>query len=263
MIKVGVAQIPLEIGNRAANFRTVEEWMKQYCKPSDLTTVVVLPEFWDVGHIVEDAKKYGDPNAEQAAKFLGELAVKYNVWFAGGSVFATTAEGAMNRAMVVNPKGEYVAHYDKVHLIPLMNEDKYLKGGRSECHFDIDNVDCSSVICYDIRFCEWMRLIAVHGAEIFFISAEWPTVRIDHWIAILKARAIENMMYVVACNRVGKSRNNEFGGHSLIIDPWGKVLFEGSDGNDGAFVELDIAKVKEIRDHLKVFDVRHPELYKE
>jgi predicted amidohydrolase len=69
------------------------------------------------------------------------------------------------------------------------------------------------------------------------------------------------MMYVVACNRVGNSKGTDFGGHSLVLDPWGEVLYEGSDKEEGIFVEINPEKVQEIRDHLKVFNVRHPELY--
>ena len=237
--------------------------MERYYTPSALETVVVLPEIWDVGYAIEEADKYGDPNAEQAITFLGDLAKKYNVWFAGGSVLAKVSSGAVNRALVINPEGKCVNYYDKVHLIPLMDEDIYLKSGDRECLFDIDGVTAACLICYDIRFCEWMRLNAVHGAKVFFISAEWPTIRLDHWIALLRARAIENMMYVVACNRVGNSKNTDFGGHSFVFDPWGNTLYEGSNESEGVFVEIDPGKVQEIRDHLKVFEVRRPDLYKE
>ena len=263
MIRVGVAQIDIKIGDREANCKTIREWMERYCAPSDLETVVVLPEIWDVGYAIDQAEKYADENAEQGKAFLGELARKYGVWFAGGSVLAKTDKGFFNRALVVNPKGECVGYYDKAHLIPLMDEDKYLKSGDRKCFFDIAGVTAACLICYDIRFCEWMRLNAVQGAKVFFISAEWPTIRIDHWIALLKARAIENMMYIVACNRVGKTGETDFGGHSLVIDPWGSVLYEGGDKPDGVFVEIDPEKVQEIRDHLKVFEVRRPELYRE
>lgn len=263
MLRVGIAQIDIKIGNREANYQRVKDWMAKYCMPSDTETLIVLPEIWDVGYAIEESEKYADPNGMRAAEFLGILARKYNVWFTGGSVLAGTAEGTANRAQIINPKGEYINYYDKMHLIPLMDEDKYLKGGKRECLFDIGGVTMGCVICYDIRFCEWLRINALHGAKVLIVSAEWPTCRIDHWIALLKARAIENMMYVVACNRVGNSKDTDFGGHSLVLDPWGDVLYEGSDKEEGAFVKINPEKVQEIRDHLKVFNVRHPELYKE
>lgn len=261
MIRIGVAQIDVAIGDRAKNYDTVKRWMENYYTPSDLPTVITLPELWDVGYAIERADELGDPDAKQAIDFLSSLAKEYGVWFAGGSVLAKTAEGNFNRALVINNKGKFIRHYDKVHLIPLMEEDRYLKAGEQECVIDIAGVTAACVICYDIRFCEWLRLNALHGAKVFYISAEWPTIRIDHWLAILKARAIENMMYVVACNRVGESKDTVFGGNSVVLDPWGNVLYQGGTEPDGAFVQIEPDKVQEIRDHLKVFEVRRPELY--
>ena len=263
MLRVGVAQIDIKLGDREVNFQRVEKWMNDNYSHSNNETVVVLPEMWDVGYAIEDAAKFADPDGMLSAEFLGKLAKKHSVWFAGGSVLAKTSEGVMNRAQVINPSGEYITHYDKVHLIPLMDEHLYLKSGKELSLFDIAGVSASCVICYDIRFCEWMRLGALRGSKICFISAEWPTVRIEHWRTLLRARAIENMMFIVACNRVGNSKNTDFGGRSVILDPWGNVLYEAGDKEDGAFVDIDPVKAQEVREHLKVFEVRRPELYAE
>jgi predicted amidohydrolase len=93
---------------------------------------------------------------------------------------------------------------------------------------------------------------------VLFVSAEWPKIRIDHWKALLRARAIENMMYVVACNRVGTSKETLFGGTSLVFDPWGKALHEGGEEEEGAFVTIDPSTVEGIRDHLQVFACAAP-----
>jgi predicted amidohydrolase len=97
---------------------------------------------------------------------------------------------------------------------------------------------------------------------VLFVSAAWPEERIEHWSALLRARAIENMMYVVACNRVGVSGGVRFGGASMAIDPWGVVLHQGSaDAEEGAFVSFDPAVADQVREQLKVFDMRRPDLY--
>lgn len=110
-------------------------------------------------------------------------------------------------------------------------------------------------------FPELTRLYAAEGAELQFFSAEWPISRIDHWCTLLKARAIENMMFVAACNCVGKVNGTTFGGHSTVVDPWGKILYEGGIEEDFAFVEIDTSQVKKARDFLRVFEMRRPELY--
>lgn len=261
MLRVGLAQIDIEMGNRGANYQRVKDWMREFVEPSSEETAIVLPEIWDVGYDLENAGSLADPEGRSAAEFLGNLAREYGVWFVGGSVMAGTSKGPVNRAQVINPEGKLVGHYDKVHLIPLMDEPEYLRAGDSGCAFDWGGTKAGCVICYDIRFCEWLRKYAVEGTGVLFVSAEWPKIRIDHWKAILRVRAIENMMYVVACNRVGESKGTLFGGSSMVIDPWGEILYEGGETEEGRFITFDPAKVEEIRKHLKVFDMRRPDLY--
>ncbi len=263
LLRVGIAQRDIKIGDREGNYARFKELLEQKWVRSETETAVILPEIWDVGYVIDAPGFYGDPDAYQASAFLGALAQQYKCWFAGGSVLAVTDDGAVNRAMAVNPDGEYVAHYDKAHLIPLMDEDRYLQAGDDRTHFMLGGVRAAMAICYDLRFCEWLRLYATEGAEVLFISAEWPVKRIDHWCTLLRARAIENMMYVVGCNRVGTSNGTLFGGHSMVVDPWGKVLYEGGDGEEFTFIEFETDEVKKARDFLKVLSERRPELYVE
>ncbi|NLB82667.1 MAG: carbon-nitrogen family hydrolase [Synergistaceae bacterium] len=260
-IRAGVLQLDIALGDKKKNYENVERWMEMVSLPSDLPTVIVLPEIWDVGYALTSTEELADPEGRDAAAFLGGLARKYGVWFAGGSVLASTKGEYVNRAQVINPKGELVAFYDKVHLIRLMDEEKYLIGGRKECLFDLEGVHSGCVICYDIRFCEWLRTYALKGAELLFVSAEWPTVRADHWKTLLRARAIENQMFVVACNRCGTTEDTAFAGGSLILGPKGEILFEGGDGEEAGFVTLDLKEVSDIRSFLTVFNDRVPEIY--
>lgn len=262
MLRIGIAQIDVKLGERAANFRAVSEWMERHYTPSATDTLIVLPEMFDVGYVISRAERYGDRDARCAAGFLGGLAVKYNVCFAGGSVLALTENGAVNRALVVTPDGKLAAHYDKVHLVPMMDEEKYLEAGSRLCVFDFGGARINIAVCYDLRFCEWLRMGALAGAQLCVLSAEWPSPRIEHWRVLLRARAIENMMFVAACNRVGVTGSDVFGGHSAVIDPWGAVLYEGGAGEDAAFVEIDPGEVLRGRNFIKAFEMRRPELYK-
>lgn len=260
-IRAGVLQLDIALGDKKKNYENVERWMKSVSLPSDLPTAIVLPEIWNVGYALSRAKELADPEGREAAAFLGDLARKYGVWFVGGSVLVSTEEGYANRAQVINPKGELVAFYDKVHLIRLMEEEKYFIGGKKDCLFDLEGVPSGCVICYDIRFCEWLRTYALRGVEILFVSAEWPAVRADHWKTLLRARAIENQMFVVACNRCGTTGDTAFGGGSLILGPKGEILFEGGDGEEAGFATLDLKEVSDIRNFLTVFNDRVPEIY--
>ena len=262
LIRVGIAQTDVRLSDREGNCERLEALLSRVWSKSDKETAIVLPELWDVGYCIDAPGFCGDPECWQAREFLSRLAKQYGCWFAGGSVFAVTDEGSCNRAMVIDPQGNYVASYDKAHLFPLMNEDKYLRAGSERTHVDIGGADCGFVICYDLRFCEWTRLYAVDGAQVLFVAAEWPVERIEAWRLLLRATAVQNMLYVVACNRCGESEGVRFGGRSAVVDPWGRVLWEGGEGEDFAFVELDTDAALKARETLKVLEVRRPEIYK-
>lgn len=263
ILRTAIVQMDIKLGDRAANYRQVEETLKRNWVDSDLQTAVILPEIWDVGYVISEAEKYGDRNGGQAAKFLGRLARQYGCWFVNGSILALTDKGACHRSMAINPRGEYIAYYDKAHLISLMKEDKYLTAGDSRIHVDVAGVDVGLSICYDLRYPEWQRLYAVEGAQALFFSAEWPASRVEHWQIMLRSRAIENMCYVAGCNRVGTSGNTTFGGRSMVIDPWGEILCDCGDSPFFAFVEMDTAKTEKARNFLQTFTARRAKLYRE
>jgi predicted amidohydrolase len=159
-------------------------------------------------------------------------------------------------------KGEPFAEYSKVHLFRLMDEQRYLAEGNSMCRFELDDVPCGTLICYDIGFPEMARSLTLKGCKVLFVPAQWPRPRIDHWKKLLQARATENQMYVVACNRAGSEGDNEFPGHSMIIDPWGRTIDEMPEGNEGIlFAEIDVDKVEELREAIPVFLDRRPLVY--
>lgn len=261
-MRVAVLQLDIALGDKKRNYENIERWMAAVHTPSDLPTAVVLPELWNTGYALSRAKELADPEGRDARAFLGGLAKKYGVWFVGGTVLASTGSGFANRAQVIDPKGNLVGQYDKVHLIRLMEEEKYFTAGRQDLRFDLEGTRAGVVICYDIRFCEWLRSYALQGTEVLFVSAEWPTSRADHWRALLVARAIENQMYVVACNRCGTSEDAHFAGGSMVLGPKGEVLFEGGDGEEAGYAVIDTDEVTKTRQFLTVFKDRVPEVYK-
>jgi predicted amidohydrolase len=272
---VGIFQIDVAIGDAAANRRKVEHWMETRYVPSNLPTAIVVPELWTTGYRLDKAAELADAEGRETAEFLGGLAKRYGVWFTGGSVLASVktpsgAKGYANRGQVVSPDGKLVRNYDKAHLIRLMEEDKYFIAGREPSLFELrapdgtgaeTRVKVGNVTCYDIRFCEWLRGYALEGAEVLFVASQWPVSRALHWNALLRARAIENQMFVVACNRTGTSDGTVFGGESAVIDPYGELLFKAGEGEEAAFTVIETAKSSEFRKFLTVFDDRVPEIY--
>ncbi|MEM1506410.1 nitrilase-related carbon-nitrogen hydrolase, partial [Domibacillus sp. 8LH] len=122
----------------------------------------------------------------------------------------------------------------------LMDEEEHLVEGSENGIFELAGAKSAGVICYDIRFPEWIRTHMLDNTKVLYVVAEWPAKRIDHWKALLISRAIENQCYVVACNRVGADPNNQFGGHSMVIGPWGEILEEADDQETILYSELDV-----------------------
>ena len=143
-----------------------------------------------------------------------------------------------------------------------MDEHKYLSPGHHPTIVDTSWGKMGLAICYDLRFPELFRVYALAGAKIVFLPAEWPHPRLNHWQILLRARAIENQMYVVACNRVGTSKDTHFCGHSCIIDPWGEVVAEIGEDDGILTAEIGINKVDEVRSSIPIFADRRPEIYR-
>ena len=257
-MRVCALQMDVIKGDRAANQAAVERLVAEavkLCAPE----VIVLPELWSTGYALERAFSLADERGD--ASFLGRLACEYGIAFAGGSVLAEDGGSLFNRAQVIDRDGRYAAHYDKTHLFGLMDEGRYLSSGRKTLSFEMGGLRCASVTCYDIRFCELPRRLAVEGAEVLFVSAEWPMPRVEHWRILLRARAIENQMFVAACNRGGVTDGEVFAGNSMLIAPDGTVLADAGTGEEIIWADFEPEQVRRTRSHIPVFMDRVPELY--
>jgi len=161
----------IELGNPRTNFDKVFALTDKITQIKEKPDVIVLPELWTTGYSFNNIKDMVSEEGKESANFLGKLSKKYGVWFIGGSVIASTPTGIVNRAQVINPRGELITTYDKVHLFGLMDEDKYFINGKKINLFNLEGVTSSCAICYDIRFCEFIRTIALSGVKLLFVSA--------------------------------------------------------------------------------------------
>ncbi len=256
-----VIQMDVARGDRTANHAAVRRLVAEAARRTVPPRVIVLPELWSTGYALDRAAGLASPMGGTDAAFLGELAVHHDAAFAGGSVLSLHGGRVRNRAQVIDRRGRCVAGYDKIHLFRPMDEDRWLAPGEAPLWFDLEGVRCACAICYDIRFCELIRRLAVGGAEVLFVSAEWPMARRDHWTTLIRARAIENQMYVAACNRCGASGGEVFAGSSMIVAPDGAVLARAGDGEAIISAGVDIGLVRRIREAMPVFRDRVPSLY--
>lgn len=258
-MKIACLQLDIAFGNPAENKRRVQRELEQICDQQ--LDVIVLPELWTTGYDLPNLQTIADEDGKDTKSFISELAQLYNVNIVAGSVAKKTKTSITNTMYVANRTGDIVGEYSKLHLFRLMDEHLYLQSGDETGFFTLDGTLCAGVICYDIRFPEWIRAHTVQGATVLFVVAEWPLPRLSHWRTLLQARAIENQCYVVACNRAGTDPNNVFAGHSLIIDPWGNIVSEAGETPCSLIGEIDLAKVSEVRSQIPIFQDRRLAAY--
>ncbi|WP_019913784.1 carbon-nitrogen family hydrolase [Paenibacillus sp. HW567] len=259
-MKISLIQLDIAFGNPQANYASAERQIRTAA--ADGAEVVILPELWTTGYDLTRLTEIADPEGNTAKTLLSGLARELGIHIVGGSVASKQDNGTTNSMYIFNRSGELAGEYSKLHLFRLMDEHLYLQPGAAKGLFTLDGALCAGLICYDIRFPEWVRAHTALGAEILFISAEWPLPRLSHWRALLISRAIENQCYVVACNRAGNDPANTFAGHSMIIDPWGEIVCEASEGEEMVSGVIHLSKVREVRQQIPIFADRRPELYR-
>lgn len=257
--KIGLAQMDIVFGGPEENKVKVEQWVKKARKEGCGT--IVLPELWTTGYDLTRMDEIADEGAEDSSSFLTALSKKYSIHIVGGSVANKAKDGVRNTLIAVDSNGRLVKQYSKLHLFKLMDEHHYLLPGHEDGMFSLDETKMAGLICYDIRFPEWFRKHVLLGAKVVFVVAEWPAARIDHWETLLRARAIENQCFVIACNRVGSDPKNEFGGCSLIIDPWGEILAKGTQTEELVSAEINLQEVEKVRKQIPIFQDRRPDFY--
>lgn len=259
-MKIGCIQLNVGFGKVDENFERAEQFIRQAAQGG--AEIIVLPEMWNTGYALEKLPELADENGERTQAFLSKLAKELAVHIVGGSVAIRVDGKFFNTMYTFNKDGELVGEYSKAHLFRLMDEHLYLQAGDKMNRFALGDVEAGGVICYDIRFPEWLRSHALQGAKVLFVPAQWPTPRIDHWKTLLQARAIENQCFVIAVNRISRKVEN-FNGQSMIIQPWGEVLWTGAADEELAIIDVDFSIVDEVRTRIPVYDDRRPNLYEE
>ena len=187
--------------------------------------VVVLPETWSTGFFPKERlSELAERDCARVKRELGGLAAELGVNLVAGSVANVRGGKVYNTACVFDRAGNCVAEYDKTHLFTPMGEHAYFTPGDHLCRFRLDGHDCGLVICYDIRFPELTRTLAVQGMDMLFVVSQWPAARIGHLRALTVARAIENQSYMAGVNCTGSLNGLDYSGDSAVFDPLGNLL---------------------------------------
>ncbi|MBY7144972.1 carbon-nitrogen family hydrolase [Virgibacillus sp. NKC19-3] len=261
-MKHAIYQMDIIAGDPEANRQKVERWIRQTMQ-EEQPDIIVLPEMWTTSYTLAQLETIADVDGEPTTSFLKDMAATYSINIIGGSFANKKPDGIYNSGIVIDAHGNVIHEYDKIHLVPMLDEPRYLTGGKEKVQvFELDGVKMGLIICYDLRFPELARSLALKDVQILYVVAEWPSARKEHWKALQVARAIENQMYVVSSNRTGSYQESDFAGASMVIDPWGNALKTGNEVAEETIIEvLSLESVPQIRKDVPVFSSRIPELY--
>ncbi len=215
-------QMKIQIGDVDANLQRLKELLSKQVPAAD--TLIVLPELWATGFDYPRMAALAEQTPCVLAE-LQQLAARNTIWFAGSLPEKRERSAPCNTLYLTGPDG-VVGRYRKHHLFSFWQEDQYLQQGSDPQPIATPFGPLGALVCYDLRFPEISRSQTFAGCRVIVVSAQWPMLRLDHWQLLVRARAIENQVFVVACNGCGPSGANELAGHSMIVAPDGQLLAE-------------------------------------
>lgn len=260
-MKISLAQIDANSSSADFNLSKIETFIED--AKNKQVDLVVFPEMSDVGYDMDLIVKNAQCWDHGTITKLKDISCKYDINVAIG-LSERENDNIFNSIAIINRKGELVGKYRKTHLITAdpINEDHYIKAGDSLCILDIEGINIGFLTCYELRFPELARKLALSGVELLIIPAAWPLVRLPHWQCLTQARAIENQYFVAAVSRIGADAGIVFSGSSVIYDPYGNILSSGTQIHEQNIVaDLDFDRINTIRNQIKVYQDRRSKLY--
>jgi omega-amidase len=236
-MRVACCQLDIAWEDKPANYRKVRQLVTEAKLPAG--SLLGLPELFATGFSMNLAATREDtPSSTES--FLATLASEQGLFIVGGLAGAGSDGRVRNQAVVFSPQGQLLARYSKIHPFTLGGEARHYAAGTDLVAFDWQGCKVAPFICYDLRFPELFRAAVQRGAQLFLVIANWPSRRLDHWLTLLQARAIENQAWVAGVNRCGADPQHSYPGRSVVVDPHGLVRMDLGrlEGLDSAGVDL-------------------------
>jgi deaminated glutathione amidase len=256
-------------GDKARNLAAAERLVR--AAAADGAELVALPEKWNLLAAGEEMAAAAEPLDGPSLTAARGWARELGVHLLAGSVAERGEEGerAFNTSVLIGPDGDDLAVYRKIHMFDVeaggvaYRESEHEQPGEEIVSAPVDGVELGLTVCYDLRFPELYRILAVRGARVVAApSAFTAATGRDHWEVLLRARAIENQVFVLAPDQVGEAPPHYSShGRSAIVDPWGVVLATAPDEECFVAAELDLAEQDRIRERLPSLAGRRPDAY--
>jgi predicted amidohydrolase len=267
-LRVAAVQLTAN-ADRASNLAAADALVREAAALG--ARLVVLPEKWPLYSSGAEMSAGAEPLDGPVVGWARACAAELGIELVAGSYSERGEDGAVhNTSLHISPRGEIRARYRKIHMFDVTidgvdyRESAYETAGDEIVTSETDDgVALGLSICYDLRFPELYRILALRGVRILLVPAAFTfaTTR-DHWEALLRARAIENQAFVVAANQIGEFVPGRVGGRSMIVDPWGVVLAQAQDEPGVILAELDLERLTRIRGSLPSLANRRPGAYR-
>ena len=223
--------------------------------------LIIFPEMTLTGFSMNIEKTAEEEDSSPTVKSFSELSNEFDIGAIYGVVFRENLK-ATNNALVLDKFGQTIGKYQKVHPFSFAGEDKYFDAGKEILSVNFGLLKFGVTICYDLRFPEIYSALGV-DTDIIINIANWPAKRIEHWTTLLRARAIENQIFVAGVNRIGiDQKGEEYTESSIIVNPNGEVLEPKHTEGELSVYEIDRATLIEFKTRFSTTQDRNPEFYK-
>jgi len=264
-LTISVAQVRVTQSRPEENLRKGESLIAEAARRK--SRLICFPEMWTTGfNWAENERSCRDH--EKMIDRIGELAKRYGIWVSGSTLALNDQGKVSNTHILFGADGSRRGTYRKTHLFSMLHEERHVAAGNVLSVVDTPWGLTGLAVCYDIRFPELFRSYALMGARIILSPMAMPHPRLEHWKVLVRARAIEDQLFMAGANQVG---SEDFGpgntltyfGHSCIIDPWGETAAEAGETEEELITAtVDLARVDDVRAKMSVLKDRRPELYK-
>ncbi|EEI71561.1 carbon-nitrogen hydrolase family protein [Lentilactobacillus hilgardii] len=265
-IQVASVQFQPQLNRVAFNLRAMAKWVNRIKSEQIDIKLIVFPELSTTGYECGTGfYQLAETVTGQSVQYMQNVAKRYHVYLIFG--FAqrdqTNAGTIYNSTMLINDQGQIVGTYQKVHLFD--TEQRYFTPGKTYPVFKTKIGTIGMMICYDTFFPEVARILALEHADLLTISTNWERPRIQDWELCVRARALDNIIPIVAANRIGFDKELDFFGHSKIIDPLGTVMSSLDSERPGYLqATIDYEQTRGLRHgYYSIYQDAHPETYSE
>jgi len=240
-MNIAAVQLDSVWENPRANFSKVERLLD--AAPPERGSLVVLPEMFATGFSLDLSKTmHGDSRGTE--DFLRTLATRHGCAVTAGVINPGEGGRGRNESVTFAGDGTLLARYVKQRPFSGAGESEVHGRGAESVTFSLGGFTAAPFVCYDLRFPELFRAAAKRGADLMIVIAAWPVKRIEHWLTLLRARAIENMAWVVGVNRCGSEPKFTYNGRSVVVDPHGVIVADAGEGEKVLSASVDVEAVR-------------------